>query len=68
MYALSTLVIAASYLALVAFLRSPTWTAAVACGLAVLAAMYANYGAIYTLIFDLYPHAPSSPLRAIESP
>lgn len=50
MYALSALLVTTSYLALVAFHQSPRRTSAVVYGLAVLSAMYANYGAVYTLV------------------
>ncbi len=49
MYALGTLLIAASYLAVVAFWTSPRPAWAAAYGAATLLAMYANYGAFFAL-------------------
>ena len=53
MYALSMLLVTASYLALVAFYRSPRRLSAVVYGVLVLLAMYTNYGAIFTLVPQL---------------
>ncbi|MGH7304174.1 MAG: glycosyltransferase family 39 protein, partial [Candidatus Rokuibacteriota bacterium] len=50
MYALGTLLVGVSYLALVAFYQSPARTWAVLYSLSVLFAMYSNYGAVYSLV------------------
>lgn len=55
MYALSMLLVTGSYLALVSFFRSPRRSTAALYGVAVLAAMYANYGALFTLIPQIAP-------------
>jgi hypothetical protein len=60
MYALSGLFVTTSYVALVAFYRSPRWGLSAGYGVSLLAAMYSNYGAIYTL-------APQVALLAITT-
>jgi mannosyltransferase len=50
MYALGTFLIGVSYRALVGFYQSPVWNWAALYCLAVLFAMYANYGAVYALV------------------
>jgi len=50
MYALGALLVTMSYLALVGFYWSPRRAWAILYGLAVLSAMYANYGAAYALV------------------